>query len=125
MQKAALLKQDYEGQIRVLEEQIRASQSNRELFQERMAHIREEYDRRKEAAEQQATEKAGLQESSYLKPKELRTITDLEKLLTKKGFASMLGELVVKPQGKPALVEDSDPRPEMNTAQEDFNDYTK
>lgn len=70
-------------------------------------------------------EKAGLQESSYLKPKELRTITDLEKLLTKKGFASMLGELVVKPQGKPALVEDSDPRPEMNTAQEDFNDYTK
>ena len=62
MQKAALLRQEYEGQIRVLEEQIRASQSNRELFRERMTHILEEYDRRKEAAEQQKTEKAGLQE---------------------------------------------------------------
>ena len=61
MQKAALLKQQSEGQIQVLEEQIRASQSNRELFQERMAHIHDEYARRKEAAEQQEAEKAELQ----------------------------------------------------------------
>ena len=62
LQKAALLRQQSEGQIRVLEEQIRASQSNRELYQQRMAQIREEFERRKEAAEQQKAEKKELQD---------------------------------------------------------------
>ena len=68
---------------------------------------------------------AGLSEDSYLRPRELKTISDLEKLLTKKGFNTILGQYVVKPQGKPTLVEDTDPRPAMNNASEDFNEYTK
>lgn len=67
---------------------------------------------------------AGLSEDSYLRPRELKTISDLEKLLTKKGFNTLLGQYVVKPQGKPTLVEDSDPRPAMSSAKDDFNEYT-
>lgn len=70
-----------------------------------------------------ALEKAGLSEDSYLCPRELKTISDLEKLLTKKGFNTILGEYVVKPQGKPTLVEDSDPRPAMTSAKDDFKEY--
>lgn len=65
---------------------------------------------------------AGFDEASYCKPKELKTITDLEKLLKKKGFQKLLGSYVVKPQGKPTLVEESDPRPAINSASEDFKD---
>ena len=72
-----------------------------------------------------ALEKAGLSEDSYLRPRELKTISDLEKLLTKKGFATILGAYVVKPQGKPTLVEDTDPRPSMTSAKDEFNEYTK
>ena len=70
---------------------------------------------------------AGLEESSYTKPKELKTITDLEKLLKKKGFQELLGSYVIKPQGKPTLVEESDPRPAMSStssAVEDFKDLS-
>lgn len=49
-------------------------------------------------------------------------ITAMEKLLGKKKFAEILKGLVEKPQGKPALVPESDKRPEMNTAQEDFKE---
>ena len=62
LQKAALLKQESEGKIRVLEEQIRASQANRELFRERMDRIQEECEQRKDAAGRQEAEKAKLQE---------------------------------------------------------------
>ena len=47
-------------------------------------------------------------------------ITAMEKLLGKKKFAEILNGLVEKPQGKPALVPESDKRPPMNTAAEDF-----
>ena len=46
----------------------------------------------------------------------------MEKLLGKKKFAEILKGLVEKPQGKPALVPESDKRSEMNTAQEDFKE---
>ena len=49
-------------------------------------------------------------------------ITAMEKLLGKKKFAEILKGLVEKPQGKPVLVLESDKRPEMNTAQEDFKE---
>ena len=47
-------------------------------------------------------------------------ITAMEKLLGKKKFAEILNRLVEKPQGKPALVPETDKRPPMNTAAEDF-----
>nr|WP_124053953.1 DUF2800 domain-containing protein [Arcanobacterium ihumii] len=42
--------------------------------------------------------------------KKLRTITAMEKQLGKTTFAEILGDLVVKPAGKPVLVPDSDKR---------------
>ena len=65
---------------------------------------------------------AGIPAENYLKPAELKTITDLEKTLTKKGFKTILGDLVIKPEGKPTLVEESDPRDPFSKAQNDFKD---
>lgn len=64
----------------------------------------------------------GLAKESYIKPTELRSITDLERLMGKKRFDSLCADYIVKPQGKPALVPSSDKRPEVNTAVEDFKD---
>ena len=54
--------------------------------------------------------------------KKLLPITSMTKRLGKEKFNELLGSLVVKPQGKPTLVDESDSRPPMNTAFEDFND---
>ncbi|MFQ9978504.1 DUF2800 domain-containing protein [Clostridium cadaveris] len=55
----------------------------------------------------------------------LITITEMEKLMGKSKFNEILGELVMKPPGKPTLVPVSDKRPEMNTssAKNDFMEY--
>lgn len=52
----------------------------------------------------------------------LKTITALEKQLGKKRFTELLGDLVVKPAGKPALVPNSDKRPviEIQSATDEF-----
>jgi hypothetical protein len=42
----------------------------------------------------------------------LRGITDLESIVGKAKLAEILGEYIVKPAGKPALVPESDKRPE-------------
>ena len=57
--------------------------------------------------------------------KTLIPITEMEKLMGKKSFASILGSLVVKPQGKPTLVPASDKRPAITTtgANDDFNEF--
>ena len=47
-------------------------------------------------------------------------ITAMKALLGRKKFDEILGGLIEKPQGKPVLVPDSDKRPAMNIAQEDF-----
>ena len=47
-------------------------------------------------------------------------ITAMEKLLGKKQFATLLSDLVERPQGKPVLVPASDKRPEMTNAKNDF-----
>lgn len=70
----------------------------------------------------QRLEGAGIQAENYLKPAELKTITDLEKTLTKKGFKAILGDLIIKPEGKPTLVEEADPREPWSKAKNDFKD---
>lgn len=58
------------------------------------------------------------------KPKSLLGITDLEKLIGKKSFSSLVGDLLIKPAGKPTLVEDTDKRPELSStgsAQSEFD----
>lgn len=60
-------------------------------------------------------------EDTYMKPRELRTITDLEKLVGKKRFAELCGKWIDKPQGKPTLVPDTDKREAYNKAADDFS----
>ena len=54
--------------------------------------------------------------------KTLLPITDMEKLMGKQRFTELLGTLVYKPPGKPALVPITDKRPAISTAKTDFND---
>ncbi|WP_010271397.1 DUF2800 domain-containing protein [Paenibacillus senegalensis] len=68
---------------------------------------------------------AKYKEDQILKPQELRGITDLESLIGKKTFTSLMGDLITKPPGKPKLAPVSDPRPEISSAAsaaEDFAD---
>lgn len=53
-------------------------------------------------------------------------VTAMQKLLGKSRFDELLATYIEKPQGKPTLVPESDKRPVMNTAKNDFmeeNDY--
>lgn len=54
--------------------------------------------------------------------KKLLSITAMSSLLGKKQFEELLGDLIYKPPGKPALVPESDKRPAMSTAVNDFKD---
>lgn len=65
-------------------------------------------------------EECGYEKQDYIKPTELKSITDLEKLVGKKKFVTMCGNYIYKPQGKPTLVPDSDKRPAFNKAADDF-----
>lgn len=57
----------------------------------------------------------------------LLTITAMERLMGKKQFSEILGNLVLKPEGKPTLVPVSDKRPElqMDSAADDFTNIDK
>lgn len=67
----------------------------------------------------------GFQRDDLLKKPELKAIGELEKLVGKKRFAKIGKPWLVKPQGKPTLVEESDKRPvwkPKESASEDFNE---
>ena len=49
-------------------------------------------------------------------------VTAMQKLLGKSRFDELLSSYIEKPQGKPALVPESDKRPAMSTAAADFNE---
>ncbi|NMW89522.1 DUF2800 domain-containing protein [Mobiluncus curtisii] len=72
-----------------------------------------------EAAVAEAAKAAGYKD---IYKQQLLTITAMEKLMGRKQFAEVLGDLVVKPEGKPTLVPLSDKRPElsMSSAADDF-----
>ena len=67
--------------------------------------------------------KAGCTADHIYKPMELIGITDMEKMLGKKRFAELVAPYVIKPEGKPVLVPESDKRPELNTAQKAAEEF--
>lgn len=69
-----------------------------------------------------ALTKSGYAQSDIYKPVEMRTLTELEKLVGKKQFAALCGEWVNKPQGKPTLAPESDKRKAIDPAADDFKD---
>lgn len=73
-------------------------------------------------AVQQLLKDHGYDEQAFMKPSELRGISDLEKILGKKAFTALCADYIEKPQGKPTLVPDSDKRPAFNSAVDDFKD---
>ena len=73
-----------------------------------------------EGAVAQAAKAAGY---SDIYKQSLISITEMERLMGKKDFEKILGGLVVKPQGKPALVPETDKRPAINvSAKNDFDE---
>lgn len=69
--------------------------------------------------------KEGFTEDQYLKPKELQTIGNLEKLVGKKHLAEIEGGCITKPPGAPTLAPESDKRPAINSAADDFKEDIK
>ena len=59
--------------------------------------------------------------------KSLIPITEMERLMGRTTFHELLGDLIVKPQGRPTLVPISDKRPTIHftNATQDFNDLTE
>lgn len=64
--------------------------------------------------------KQGYTAEELYKPTELRTITELEKLVGRKQFATLCGDYLVKPKGKPTLAPESDKRRAIDPIAEDF-----
>ena len=69
-----------------------------------------------EAAVAAAVESAGFDPYE----RKILGVTAMQKLLGKTRFEELLAPYIEKPQGKPALVPESDKRPAMNTAKNDF-----
>lgn len=65
----------------------------------------------------------GYEEKDIFKPRELEGITNLQKVLGKKGVAKYLEAYIDKPEGKPTLVPDSDKRPAINTVETMMNEF--
>ena len=65
-------------------------------------------------------QKANIDSSDFMKEPELKSITELTKLLGKKTFSILLDDLITKISGKPTLVDIDDPRPEYNSPENDF-----
>ena len=66
----------------------------------------------------------GYKEAEIFKPRELEGITNLQKVLGKKGVADYLKAYIDKPEGKPTLVPESDKRPAINTVETMANEFT-
>ena len=56
-------------------------------------------------------------------PRELLGITAMEKLVGKNRFGELAGQYIIKPEGAPTLVPESDKRPPLNTAAKAAEDF--
>lgn len=71
---------------------------------------------------QELLKSEGYPEDSYNVTK-LKGISDIEKLVGKKSFPAMFEGLIIKPQGSPILVPESDKRPEYKSIEQAKNDF--
>ena len=69
------------------------------------------------------TLKAAGFDEALLYERKLNGITNMEKLVGKKKLTELLGDLLVKPAGKPVLVPESDKREAINTAESAKSDF--
>jgi hypothetical protein len=69
----------------------------------------------------------GIPAAAIYEPRTLLGITKMEQSIGKKVFKELLSDLVEKPSGKPTLVHDSDPRPEVEpgSSTDGFDDETE
>jgi hypothetical protein len=72
----------------------------------------------------EAMKSAGYDES-LLYERKLITLTQMEKDFGKKAVAETLGELIVKPQGKPTLAPAKDKRPEFKPEEQLLAEFDK
>lgn len=74
-----------------------------------------------------AMEKANIPEAMLYKPRTMISVSDIEKLLGRVNFRALIEPHVIKSTGKPALVPESDKRPEygVSSAANDFADEIK
>lgn len=56
---------------------------------------------------------SGYKPKDYMRPAQLKSITELEKVMGKKEFALTLGDVVIKPEGAPTLAPSEDGRPAL------------
>ena len=66
----------------------------------------------------------GYKEEDIFKPRELEGITNLQKVLGKKGVAEYLEAYIDEPEGKPTLVPERDKRPAITTVESMANEFT-
>jgi len=65
----------------------------------------------------------GFKEEEVYRPKEIKTITNLEKLVGKKDFVEYSKDFIEKPDGRPTLAKDSDRRKAIVQTPEDEFDF--
>lgn len=67
---------------------------------------------------------AGIEEA-LIYERSLLGITAMEKALGKKQFETLVGDLIIKPTGKPVLVQEKDKRPEIGSTSSAKNDFAE
>lgn len=65
----------------------------------------------------------GFEADRIFKPKSLKGLTDLEKIVGKKHLTEVIGDYIVKPVGSPVLVAESDKRPALSSADVAAEDF--
>jgi hypothetical protein len=68
-------------------------------------------------------EAEGFDDADILKPRQLQPLGSLEKVVGKAKFAELAADYIVKPEGKPVLVKESDKRPALNSIENAMNDF--
>ena len=68
---------------------------------------------------------SGYQEEDIFKPKDLRSMTELERVVGKKQFSEILSDVIEKPVGKPAMAPASDKRPAINSVDAALDDFAE